>query len=134
MSCACGDRREPCALRERALELVRQWRGGNIGGAALPYRPFHGSAVQRHPAARIRQPVGVRRLLGGGSEIGIAIDYAVQPSPDGLAQAFIIGRDVIGRDRVALALGDDIFYGAHFSDSLKRAAARESGGTCSATS
>ncbi len=69
------------------------------------------------------------RLLGDGSEIGLQIEYAVQPSPDGLAQAFIIGRDFIGRDRVALALGDNIFYGAHFSDYLRSAAARETGAT-----
>ena len=70
-----------------------------------------------------------RRLLGDGSAIGIRIEYAAQPSPDGLAQAFIIGRDFIGSDRVALALGDNIFYGAHFSDYLRNAAARESGAT-----
>jgi glucose-1-phosphate thymidylyltransferase len=70
-----------------------------------------------------------RRLLGNGSEIGLAIDYAAQPSPEGLAQAFVIGRQFIGRDRVALALGDNIFYGAHFTDYLRNAAARESGAT-----
>ena len=70
-----------------------------------------------------------RRLLDDGSAIGIRIEYAVQPSPDGLAQAFIIGRDFIGADRVTLALGDNIFYGAHFSDYLRNAAARESGAT-----
>ncbi len=69
------------------------------------------------------------RLLGDGSEIGLQIDYAGQPSPDGLAQAFIIGREFIGQDRVALALGDNIFYGAHFSDYLRNAAAREAGAT-----
>jgi glucose-1-phosphate thymidylyltransferase len=72
---------------------------------------------------------GFRRLLGDGSEIGLKITYAAQPSPDGLAQAFIIGRDFIGPDRVTLALGDNIFYGAHFSDNLKTAAARERGAT-----
>jgi glucose-1-phosphate thymidylyltransferase len=70
-----------------------------------------------------------RRLLGDGSEIGLQIEYAAQPSPDGLAQAFIIGREFIGDDRVALALGDNIFYGAHFSDYLRSAAARETGAT-----
>src|SRR6186997_2594436 len=70
-----------------------------------------------------------RRLLGDGSELGLTIDYAVQPKPEGLAQAFIIGRDFIGTDRVALALGDNICYGAHFSDYLRAAAAREVGAT-----
>jgi len=72
---------------------------------------------------------GFRRLLGDGNEIGLQIDYATQPSPDGLAQAFIIGREFVGPDRVALALGDNIFYGAHFSDYLRSAAARETGAT-----
>ena len=72
---------------------------------------------------------GFRRLLGDGSELGLTIDYAVQPNPEGLAQAFIIGRDFIGTDRVALALGDNIFYGAHFSDSLRDAAERTAGAT-----
>ncbi len=72
---------------------------------------------------------GFRRLLGDGREIGLQIDYAVQPSPDGLAQAFLIGREFIGADRVTLALGDNIFYGAHFSDYLRNAAAREVGAT-----
>ena len=70
-----------------------------------------------------------RRLLGDGSSLGIRIEYAAQPSPDGLAQAFIIGRDFIGADRVTLALGDNIFYGAGFSDYLRNAAAREVGAT-----
>jgi glucose-1-phosphate thymidylyltransferase len=70
-----------------------------------------------------------RRLLGDGSAIGIRVSYAVQPSPDGLAQAFIIGRDFIGADRVSLALGDNIFYGANFSAILRSAAAREKGAT-----
>jgi glucose-1-phosphate thymidylyltransferase len=72
---------------------------------------------------------GFTRLLRDGSEIGLQIEYAVQPSPDGLAQAFIIGRDFISDDRVSLALGDNIFYGAHFSDYLRSAAAREIGAT-----
>src|SRR5262249_33566963 len=72
---------------------------------------------------------GFRRLLGDGGEIGLRLDYEAQPSPDGLAQAFIIGREFVGRDRVALALGDNIFYGAHFSDYLRSAAARDAGAT-----
>jgi glucose-1-phosphate thymidylyltransferase len=72
---------------------------------------------------------GFRRLLGDGSELGLHIEYASQPSPDGLPQAFLIGREFIGGNRVVLALGDNIFYGAHFSDYLRDAAARETGAT-----
>src|SRR4051812_23983632 len=70
-----------------------------------------------------------RRLFGDGGDIGLRIEYAEQPNPEGLAQAFLIGREFIGRGRVALALGDNIFYGAHFSDYLRAAAARETGAT-----
>ncbi|UUE10633.1 glucose-1-phosphate thymidylyltransferase RfbA [Dickeya zeae] len=72
---------------------------------------------------------GFRRLLGDGSNFGINIDYAVQPSPDGLAQAFIIGETFIGSERCCLVLGDNIFYGQSFSHTLKSAANRESGAT-----
>jgi glucose-1-phosphate thymidylyltransferase len=70
-----------------------------------------------------------QRLLGDGSDIGLRIEYASQPSPDGLAQAFVIGARFIGEDRVALALGDNIFYGAHFSDYLRSAVSRDTGAT-----
>ena len=69
------------------------------------------------------------RLLGDGSEIGLRIEYRVQPHPDGLAQAFIIGERFVGSDPVALALGDNIFYGAHFSDLVREAASRRHGAT-----
>ena len=69
------------------------------------------------------------RLLGDGEELGLRVTYAVQPRPEGLAQAFIIGETFVGSDRVALALGDNIFYGAHFSDDLRVAASRERGAT-----
>jgi glucose-1-phosphate thymidylyltransferase len=68
-------------------------------------------------------------LLGDGSQLGISISYAVQPSPDGLAQAFIIGEDFIGQDRVAMILGDNIFYGQGFTPMLRQVAAREEGAT-----
>jgi glucose-1-phosphate thymidylyltransferase len=70
-----------------------------------------------------------QRLLGDGSDIGLRMEYASQPSPDGLAQAFVIGARFIGEDRVALALGDNIFYGAHFSDYLRSAVSRDRGAT-----
>jgi glucose-1-phosphate thymidylyltransferase len=68
-------------------------------------------------------------LLGDGSDFGLFIEYAVQPSPDGLAQAFIIGEEFIGDSNVALILGDNVFYGQHFSDNLKVAIANKSGAT-----
>lgn len=70
-----------------------------------------------------------KRLLGDGSDYGIKLTYAVQPSPDGLAQAFIIGEDFIADDSVCLVLGDNIYYGQSFSKTLKNAASRESGAT-----
>ena len=70
-----------------------------------------------------------RRLLGDGSELGIRIGYESQPRPEGLAQAFVIGREFVGRERVALALGDNIFYGEGLADQLQRVARREQGAT-----
>jgi glucose-1-phosphate thymidylyltransferase len=70
-----------------------------------------------------------QRLLGDGSQWGIDIRYAVQPSPDGLAQAFLIGRDFVGNDPSCLVLGDNIFYGVGLTERLKRADARQEGAT-----
>ncbi|MEZ9652833.1 glucose-1-phosphate thymidylyltransferase RfbA [Vibrio lentus] len=72
---------------------------------------------------------GFQRLLGDGSDFGINLEYAIQPSPDGLAQAFIIGEEFIGDDSVCLVLGDNIFYGQSFSNTLKNAASRKTGAT-----
>jgi len=70
---------------------------------------------------------GFIRILGDGEEFGINLSYAVQPSPDGLAQAFIIGEEFIGSDSVCLVLGDNIFWGQGFTPILKSAASRDSG-------
>ena len=70
-----------------------------------------------------------KELLGDGSSLGMNLDYAVQESPDGLAQAFIIGEEFIGNDKVAMILGDNIFSGYGFKDILKKAVAKESGAT-----
>ncbi|HRW29596.1 MAG TPA: glucose-1-phosphate thymidylyltransferase RfbA, partial [Emcibacteraceae bacterium] len=70
-----------------------------------------------------------RRLLGSGNQFGVKFSYAEQPSPDGLAQAFIIGDDFIGSDNVSLVLGDNIFYGQHFTNKLDDAVLRERGAT-----
>lgn len=70
-----------------------------------------------------------KRMLGDGRDFGVAIQYATQPSPDGLAQAFIIGEEFIGNDSVCLALGDNIFWGQGFTQVLKRAASRDQGAT-----
>lgn len=72
---------------------------------------------------------GFQRLLGDGSEFGIELQYAIQPSPDGLAQAFIIGEDFIGDDSVCLVLGDNIFYGQGFTPILQQAAMKSRGAT-----
>jgi glucose-1-phosphate thymidylyltransferase len=70
-----------------------------------------------------------RRLLGDGASLGLHIQYAEQPEPGGIAQAFLIGRDFIGRSPVALALGDNVFYGQGLSEVLQRAAQRSEGAT-----
>ncbi|MDM1250843.1 glucose-1-phosphate thymidylyltransferase RfbA [Acinetobacter johnsonii] len=70
-----------------------------------------------------------KRLLGNGAQFGIRLEYAIQPSPDGLAQAFIIGEEFIGNSNVCLVLGDNIFYGQGFTPMLKQAVAREKGAT-----
>lgn len=72
---------------------------------------------------------GFQRLLGDGHEIGLSIQYAVQPKPEGLAQAFIIGREFVGRDHCALVLGDNLFYGQSFHAMLMEAASRREGAT-----
>lgn len=70
-----------------------------------------------------------KSLLKDGSQFGINLEYKVQPHPDGLAQAFILGEKFIGESNVALVLGDNIFYGQHFSDKLKNAVSRQNGAT-----
>ncbi len=70
-----------------------------------------------------------QRLLGDGAQFGIVLQYAIQPSPDGLAQAFIIGEEFIGNDKVCLVLGDNIFYGQGFTRTLREAAAQDKGAT-----
>ena len=72
---------------------------------------------------------GFRRLLGDGHHLGLSIEYAAQPSPNGLAEAFVIGAPFVGGDAVALALGDNVFYGHGFPELLRHAAARPSGAT-----
>ena len=69
------------------------------------------------------------RLLGNGENFGVKFSYAVQPKPEGLAQAFLIGKEFIGKDSVALVLGDNIFYGANLRSLLKKAASKTSGAT-----
>lgn len=72
---------------------------------------------------------GFQRLLGDGSELGLEISFATQPNPEGIAQAFLIGKDFVGSSSSALALGDNIFYGHGFSNILRKAANRKTGAT-----
>ncbi|HEX4882316.1 MAG TPA: glucose-1-phosphate thymidylyltransferase RfbA [Porticoccaceae bacterium] len=72
---------------------------------------------------------GFQRMMGDGSRFGVQLRYAEQPRADGLAQAFLIGAEFIGDDRVCLVLGDNIFYGHHFSDTLRSAVSRQAGAT-----
>lgn len=72
---------------------------------------------------------GFKELLGDGSRLGMSFSYAIQDKPRGLADAFIVGEKFIGKDRVALVLGDNIFYGQSFSQTLEKAAAKDSGAT-----
>ncbi|MCU4629645.1 glucose-1-phosphate thymidylyltransferase RfbA [Acinetobacter variabilis] len=72
---------------------------------------------------------GFKRLLGDGSQFGMELSYAIQPRPDGLAQAFILGEKFIGQSNVCLVLGDNIFYGQGFTSMLRQAAARQKGAT-----
>ena len=72
---------------------------------------------------------GFKRLLGDGSQFGMELSYAIQPHPDGLAQAFILGEEFIGQSNVCLVLGDNIFYGPGFTSMLRQAAARQNGAT-----
>jgi len=72
---------------------------------------------------------GYKKLLGDGSQFGVNFSYVIQQSPDGLAQAFLLGEQFLGNDNASLVLGDNIFYGQHFSDKLKSAVSRQSGAT-----
>jgi len=72
---------------------------------------------------------GFQKLLGTGEDFGVNFSYQVQPSPDGLAQAFLLGDSFVGNDNVCLVLGDNIFYGQHFSDKLTSAVSRDAGAT-----
>ena len=72
---------------------------------------------------------GYQRLLGDGDHLGVCFEYAIQASPDGLAQAFIIGKSFIGDNNVALVLGDNVFYGQHFTEKLNAAVTRDKGAT-----
>ena len=111
------------AHRSGDLPHGRSWpappdRGFHIDAGGHPGHPAHLDAG-RHWR--------ISASVGDGSEVGIRIGYAVQPKPEGLAQAFLIGREFVGQDPVALVLGDNIFYGQGFQHMLQRAATQKSG-------
>ena len=82
--------------------------------------PIYDKPMVYYPTSVLPEDLpGFRRLLGDGSAFGVRFEYAEQPSPDGLAQAFIIGREFIGSDSVCLVLGDNIFYGSYFTVMLR---------------
>src|SRR5258706_4755761 len=122
----CGSRLHPLT-RAVSKQLVPIYNKPMVNYRISPHRLAGSGHLLVITTANEQE--GFRRLLGDGAEIGLRIEYASQPSPDGLAQAFVIGREFVGTDRVALALGDNIFYGGHFSDYLRSASAREAGAT-----
>ena len=97
--------------------------------ASKQLMPIYDKPMIYYPLSTPQDLPRFEELLGDGSEFGISLSYAVQPSPDGLAQAFIIGEDFIGDDSVALVLGDNIFHGNGLSAMLQRAEAKEKGAT-----
>ena len=96
----------------------------SVVGARIPF-----DAVVNPAAGELLLQISYERLLGDGNRIGLSIQYAVQEKPEGLAQAFLIGRDFVGDDACALVLGDNIFYGYALPAILRKAMSRTSGAT-----